>query len=143
MYSILTIFVAKGQNPPLQTCKLDKKLHEVYSVMTFNEQYIIIAGDTTDQLIRIIDIKNEIFRISDIKKPSKANCRVTMCGNKYLEDIITTGYIKNKCHIKNYPKDIIKLIESWYSFEMMHLMDLRTTKHWRINVDDILRIKSI
>ena len=40
--------------------------------------------------------------------------------------------------ISDIPIDIIQLIKSWYSNQILHLINMETQKHWRIPVDTIL-----
>ena len=64
--------------------------------------------------------------------------RGVICNNEYLNELVTFGYIRQLTKNFDIPLELIKLIQSWYSNEIIHIIQTKTQQHWKIAVDDII-----
>lgn len=134
-------------------------------VMTLNQKYLILMGGllpTNNSLLipglNMDDIKlnNKIF-IMDLNKRKWYQCKILtpsysrsfraiIMNNDNKQEIIVSGYIRFNLlkNIKNNklfpPSYIIKLIQTWYKNEYLHLMEYswHSKSHWKIKLDYIL-----
>ncbi len=135
------------------------------AILTSNEKYIILVGgstyrddiqdtkDTND--IYVLDMNDDNqwkMRECKIKSPVSGICDGTKTGGiKSRNDILIMGFVKHCFNLKKFscmqlpPIYIIKLIESWYSVEMIHLMSFKYKstdwphfQHYGMNLNYIL-----
>ena len=122
--------------------------------MTSNERYLLLMGgvDTSTSRynftknILVLDFKTMILRESRVKLPMR-RIKVSVHRDRITENLLTFGYINQLWKFSEYsdmaflPFYLMKLIEQWIHFEYVHIIGTRANKsrHWKINVDEILK----
>ena len=89
-----------------------------------------------------MSLKTNLLKNSNIKCPVKYNWETTITNDEYKELLMMSGYIRELTEILNIsypPIYIIKLLQSYYCLEFIHLFTMASSnfKHWMISTDDI------
>ena len=85
---------------------------------------------------------------SDIKTPTIARATAIITRDDERDSLLTFGFV-NQCYkmeefgdVQALPFYIIKLMEKWVCFEMIHVIQLLTNDlpvvHWTMDVDKII-----
>ena len=105
-----------------------------------------------EHVLFVYDLKNGTVIKSDIKAPTIKSTTAITTRNIERDGLLTFGFV-NYCYklkefdgVQDLPFYIIKLIEKWVCFEIMHIIeltlsrkDITTKHHWTINVDTIIQ----
>ena len=125
--------------------KLPKQLSEFGCVITNDERFILIFGgydendiDDSDEIF-IMNLDTMEIKKSDVKCPMGGRFRAAYCYDRGEKmDILIAGYV-GKYGVDGYiPKEIMKMMEMFCCQDYVHLVEKDSSKHWRINVDEIL-----
>ena len=98
-------------------------------------------------IIAIFDFKEQRVRESAVKCPVRSKYKAVLIGNKKQDKLAVFGFINRTFKepafkdIQVMPLYLIEMAAKWYSNEQVYLLEEKRgeSKHWKINVDDILR----
>eukprot|EP01084_Bolivina_argentea_P184463 318135_1 len=99
------------------------------TTLSFNEQYVIIAGGWDEKAnetdaIHVLDIRNEnnyVLRRCSIKCPMSGIHKIVRSGGGLKDELLVTGYIYQKFKsLRLVDINIISLIQSFYAQESIH-----------------------
>ena len=136
--------------------KLPHKLNLFGSVITKDQQYIIILGgyanidariDSNDLGVRrdedfnhilILELRTMRFRESAIKLPFSGVTKAIIMNKKEENELLIHGYVKQNMNKFNttMPFVLIKMMTIWHVTEFIHVINIQK-KHWKINIDKI------
>ena len=136
-------------------------------VITKDQRYIIIFGAYVfrtkgtdpyceseagelyyDNMIEIVNLKNNSCRISNVKLPKTwrkdSYLHAFLVDNIDATDIIINAYLrdcwkhKDFLNMKKLASELIELIIQFHHQEYVHLIQRNSGKHWKISLDKIL-----
>ena len=121
-----------------------KERNTICSVLTEDERYVICFTSKGIQFIReifILDLNTMRFGKSKIESPKARS--VCIINDNYKREMCVFGYIRKCWNLPEFsgideaPNDIVMLIKSFVSFEMIYVLTPR--EFMCISVDDILQ----
>ena len=135
----------------LNDIKLPQKMHSFGCVMTSDEKYIILFGgevkrssySSDDQYIDtiyVMDTDTMKIKLSNIKCPSKSKYHGILMGDKIFDELLVSGFLRQQTKSNNatIPDEVMNLIVMWFSIDWIHLLQNKTSGHWKIAVHDII-----
>ena len=77
-----------------------------------------------------------------MRLPFEGKCYAIMMENKQENDLFVHGFVRKEMETynMNIPFALISLIAIWHPMECIHVIS-EYGKHWKVNVDHILRLK--
>ncbi len=113
-----------------------------------NDEYVLLFGGQTNGKLHddiwIYSVRDEKFKRSNLKCPRKGEFEAITVCDKVKDEVITTGFVRGQwrlCGIGDHlfpPQYLIKLMNSYYLNEFIHLFGCWSGEHWKINVFDIV-----
>ena len=112
-------------------------------VVTKDEKYVVLFGGSQCDKIEIFDVDKQLICQSDIKCPEMVEYRAMLIDNCKQSDIIIHGYLRkiwNNEEFNNLNNTIrlIMLMIRFYANEYVHLIQINSGRHWRIQLRDLL-----
>ena len=123
------------------------------AALVLKQQFIILFGgvissgvDDANHIdnIWIYSVRDKKFTESKMKCPWKMGGKVLAMNNPKDDEFTVFGYIRSQwreCRIHDQlfpPRYLIKIMNKYYLNEWIHLIDKISSKHWKINVSDII-----
>ena len=137
-----------GKWTMLNDVKLPQKMHGFGTVITKNQNHILLlggfaVGDGDINSIHVLDLKSEKISQSDIKLPFKGQCRSIIMENKEENNLLVNGFCRTSMDMysMNIPFALISFIAIWHSVEYIHVIKRYgrdAGHHYKINIDKIL-----
>eukprot|EP01084_Bolivina_argentea_P063138 115320_1 len=126
--------------------KIPNGLHSAGSIIVHDRYIILFGGYTVNveiqakSVIYVLDLQKMNFLESCIKCPGKDRYRVVLMCDYVKNDMIVYGFVRStKQAFGNvFPNEIIALICDFYQIEYVHLISMKSGKHWKINVEQII-----
>ena len=124
-------------------CKIPNSSNEFGCTSILNGQYVVLFGGFNYSLkdeISVFSVQNREFNKAKIKCPEKGTYQAITFNDRIIDDLITFGYLRSRwitSGMDNHlfpPQYLIKIIYGYYWNEWVHLFDMSTCDHYKIDV---------
>ena len=126
--------------------KLPARMSSFGCTSILNEQYVVLfGGDPYYDEIFIFSTKDEKFIKSNVKCPGKGGYRAFTINNKSKNELSVHGFVRDTWKLSEIsdhlypPQYLIMIINKYYWNEWVHVIEIYTGKHFKIDTLDILR----
>ena len=117
-----------------------------------NQQYILLFGALTMGMrqnkdlddIWIYSFGDKTFHRSNIKYPMRGYLKAFTINDKENDEMMVFGYMRNEWKLSDLaghlfpPRYLIKMIQTYFLNEYVHLTHLPTGLHWKCDVFEIV-----
>ena len=125
--------------------KMPKKLEFIVSTSVLNGQFVLIFGGsecdgTRQDDIYIYSVNDESFKLSNVKCPESGHYQAMSIKDKQKDNVTTFGFIRSewsKCMMSDHlfpPQYLIQIICGYYAEEFVHLFNIHSSKHYKMDV---------
>lgn len=146
----MVIFTAnRGQLALSREIRCPWTIAEASAAFDRSEQYILLVARkkrsavTEECDIFVYETRSELFYQPSIQCPTGESSAATIVGSKSKDELLVFGYVRHLYSRAEFsdvcvlPLYLITPLIRFVCIEYVHLMERRSSGHWKINFDDI------